>query len=79
MREVIPIMEFMKEVYILFLIYIFPRQKYFVKCSRKIKVVLLSQSLTKSLQERNKWLSSIVIYETFYKRRFFRICYIDTQ
>ena len=70
MRKLIRFMALMKELSLI-LMFVFQSQKYFVKYSQTIKVVLPLQSLTNSCQEQNISLLSIIISEDFQKRILF--------
>ena len=55
--------------YLIFLIYIFQRQKSFVNYPNTIKFALLLRSLTNFHQEQSILLLSLIIFEDLHKRR----------
>ena len=67
MREVRPFMALMKELSFISGIHI-PKPEVFCKVFKKIKFVLLWQSLTNYHQEQNISLLSIIIYKALYIR-----------
>ena len=71
MREVIPFMALMKEVYFIFDIHL-PKPEVIVKYSNTIKVVFMSRGLTNYHQEQIISLLSIIISRDSYKRRLCR-------